>query len=53
MNDIVIGIILLSAALIFATFFLFYDRFIIEKIARKKIHSLKEIIQEVFHGKAK
>ena len=51
-NDVFIGIAILLIVLGISVFLVFYCRFIINRIAEKKITLLRDIIKELFGGKS-
>lgn len=49
-KDIIAGIILLGGVLVFITTLLIYSRYVIEKIAKKKITNYRDILKELKNG---
>ena len=49
--DIIMGLLIISLALIFITYIVFWSRRTIDLIADKKLRSVREIIKELHNGR--
>lgn len=49
--DTTLGIILISGGILFLTFVVLWSRKTIETISKKKLHSIREILNEIKNGR--
>jgi Trk-type K+ transport system membrane component len=50
-NDSLIGILIIVCGLGFMTYLILWSRKTMQRIARKQLHSLRDILKELHHGR--